>query len=121
VAVEVADQLKRRSSAVKTRIVLDRMGTLAAGISPPATPLPENFVPPKSIFSYLKNGSEVHVRAFLNPWLSADHCKVIVIDGNRAWVGGMNIGREYRYEWHDLMVELKGPVVGSLENEFRKD
>jgi len=121
VAVEVANQLKRRSSAVKTKIVLDRMGTLAAGISPPATPMPENFVPPRSIFSYLKNGSDVHVRAFLNPWFSSDHCKVIVVDGNWAWLGGMNIGREYRYEWHDLMVEVKGPVVGSFENEFRKD
>jgi phosphatidylserine/phosphatidylglycerophosphate/cardiolipin synthase-like enzyme len=121
VAVEVADQLKRRSSEVKTRLVLDRMGSLAAGISPPATPLPENFVPPKSIFSYLKDGSAVHVRAFLNPWFSADHCKVITVDGNVAWVGGMNIGREYRYEWHDVMVELKGPIVASFENEFRKD
>jgi phosphatidylserine/phosphatidylglycerophosphate/cardiolipin synthase-like enzyme len=121
IAIQVANQLKRRSSEVKTRILLDRMGTLAAGISPPATPLPENFVPPKSISSYLKHDSKVHVRAFLNPWFSADHCKVITIDGNRAWVGGMNIGREYRYEWHDLMVELKGPVVASFENEFRKD
>jgi cardiolipin synthase len=121
VAVDVADQLRRRSSAVKTRIVLDRMGTLAAGISPPATPMPENFVPPRSIFSYLKKDSDIHVRAFLNPWFSSDHCKVIVIDGNWAWLGGMNIGREYRYEWHDLMVEVKGPVVGSFENEFRKD
>src|SRR4029077_21014857 len=95
VAVDFADQLKQRSSAVKTRIVLDRMGTLAAGISPPATPLPENFVPPKSLFSYLKEDSKVHVRSFLNPWFSADHCKVIVIDGNEAWLGGMNIGREY--------------------------
>jgi cardiolipin synthase len=33
----------------------------------------------------------------------------------------MNIGREYRYEWHDAMVEMKGPVVASYENEFRKD
>jgi phosphatidylserine/phosphatidylglycerophosphate/cardiolipin synthase-like enzyme len=121
VAVGVADQLKRRSSVVRTRIVLDRMGTLAAGISPPATPLPENFVPPNSIFSYLRSGSDVHVRAFLNPWFSADHSKVITVDGTTAWVGGMNIGREYRYEWHDLMVELKGPIVGSFENEFRKD
>jgi cardiolipin synthase len=94
---------------------------LAAGISPPATPQPENFVPPNSISSYLKTDSNVHVRWFLNPWFSADHCKVILIDGTHAWLGGMNIGREYRYEWHDLMVEVNGPVVASLENEFRKD
>jgi len=121
VAIDVANQLKRRSSEVKTRIILDRMGTLSAGISPPATPMPENFIPPKSIASYLKSDSEIHVRPFLNPWFSADHCKVITVDDNWAWVGGMNIGREYRYEWHDLMVELKGPVVVSYENEFRKD
>jgi cardiolipin synthase len=33
----------------------------------------------------------------------------------------MNVGREYRSEWHDMMVELGGPVVLSLENEFRLD
>jgi cardiolipin synthase len=32
----------------------------------------------------------------------------------------MNIGREYRYEWHDLMMEVKGPVVGRLKKDFRK-
>lgn len=121
IAIEVANQLKARSRTVKTRIILDRMGTLAAGISPPATPMPERFVPPKSIWSYLRHDSEIHVRSFLNPWFSADHCKVILVDGDRAWIGGMNIGREYRYEWHDLMVEVEGPVVASFENEFRRD
>jgi cardiolipin synthase len=29
----------------------------------------------------------------------------------------MNIGREYRYDWHDMMVELKGPVVAELVRE----
>ncbi len=33
----------------------------------------------------------------------------------------MNFGREYRYEWHDLMVELEGPVVSSFEDRFRLD
>jgi cardiolipin synthase len=32
----------------------------------------------------------------------------------------MNIGREYRYVWHDLMMELRGPVVNELTNEFNK-
>ena len=46
---------------------------------------------------------------------------MILIDGQYAWLGGMNIGREYRFEWHDLMVEARGPVVASLETEFRRE
>src|SRR6185436_19918268 len=32
----------------------------------------------------------------------------------------MNLGREYRYEWHDLMAEIEGPVVASLQKQFNK-
>jgi cardiolipin synthase len=82
--------------------------------------MPEDFVPPTSIVSYLRFDSQVHVRPFLNPWFSSDHAKTIIVDGNRAWMGGMNIGREYRYEWHDLMVEMQGPVVDQLEADFHR-
>jgi cardiolipin synthase len=120
VAVEVADQLKKRSAELQTRVIVDRMGCIGGGASPPATPLPEDFVPPSSIITYLRQDSKVQVRPFLNPWFSSDHGKVILIDGAYAWLGGMNIGREYRYEWHDIMVELAGPVVTSLEKEFKR-
>jgi cardiolipin synthase len=32
----------------------------------------------------------------------------------------MNIAREYRYDWHDLMIELRGPIVDVLQYEFEK-
>ena len=32
----------------------------------------------------------------------------------------MNIGREYYSEWHDLMVRVEGPVVGTLSREFNR-
>lgn len=121
VAVDFADQLKRRSADIEVKIILDRMGSIGGGLSPPETPLPENFAAPKSIISYLRKDSAVHVHPFLNPWMSTDHTKVLLVDGATAWVGGMNIGREYRYEWHDVMVEMHGPVVASLEHEFRRD
>ena len=121
VGVEVADQLKDRSGQVKVKVILDRMGSIMAAAIPPGTPLPENFVSPSSITSYLKRNSRVEVRPFLNPWFSSDHSKVFLVDGTHAWIGGMNLGREYRYEWHDLMVEVQGPVVDSLEDEFRRD
>ncbi len=121
VAVSVADQLRQRSSQLPVDVILDQMGSLAAGLAPPATPMPEDFVLPASINDYLKNGSQVRVHPFLNPWLSIDHSKIFLMDGSRAFVGGMNLGREYRYEWHDLMVDLQGPIVASLEKEFRRN
>jgi cardiolipin synthase len=121
VGVSVADQLKERACEVEVQVIFDRLGSIGAGTVPPGTPMPEDFVPPTSIYSYLRQDSNVRVRPFLNPWFSADHSKVFLVDGTQAWMGGMNLGREYRYEWHDLMVEMRGPVVASLEDEFRRE
>lgn len=118
VAVQVADQLKARAGSIKTQIIIDRMGSLASGASPPGTPLPESFQQPISILKHLRRNSAVEVRPFLNPWMSTDHTKIYIVDGSRAWLGGMNLGREYRYEWHDMMVELRGDIVQSLEKDF---
>lgn len=118
VAVSVADQLKRRSKQLDVKVILDRLGSIGAGANTPATPMPVDFVAPDSILAYLRQDSHVQVHPFLNPWFSADHAKVLLVDSRVAWLGGMNIGREYRYEWHDLMAEVQGPIVQTLEKEF---
>lgn len=120
-ALQIADLLKERSREIEVRVLLDELGTIAAasaiGRLPYAGgyPYPDT---PGSIVDYLQQGSAVHVRTVSNPWLTSDHTKAIVIDGERAFVGGMNIGMEYRYEWHDLMVELQGAAAAKLARDF---
>jgi cardiolipin synthase len=39
---------------------------------------------------------------------NGDHAKVYVIDDQILVLTGMNVADEYRYSWHDYMVELRG-------------
>ena len=73
---------------------------------------------PPSISHYLTYESKVKFRKQSNPWFTGDHAKLTIVDQEIAFVGGMNIGREYRYDWHDLMMEVRGPVVDQLQYEF---
>ncbi|MHC1764537.1 MAG: phospholipase D-like domain-containing protein [Verrucomicrobiia bacterium] len=118
VAVQMADQLKEHSTNVEVKVMFDRLTSGAAGRAPPTMPMADDFVPPRSIAAYLRSGSKVQVRPLLNPGFTADHTKVFIIDNRYAYLGGMNLGREYRYEWHDLMVEVQGPVVASFQRQF---
>ncbi len=120
VAVDVADLLKERSQEIKVDVLLDLLSTQTSSYSQPETPMKEKFVQPSSIRRYLQKDSKVHVRAFLNPWFTSDHSKLVIIDGHTAFIGGMNIGREYRYEWHDLMAEVHGPIISTLKFDFEK-
>jgi phosphatidylserine/phosphatidylglycerophosphate/cardiolipin synthase-like enzyme len=104
-ALEVADHLKRRSQDVEIRVLVDALGNLLA-TQADADSAPENRGASKSIETYLEQHSKIKVRSRANPWLTGDHTKTTIVDRKTAFVGGMNIGREYRYEWHDLMMEV---------------
>ena len=117
-AETIGNLLKRRSNdGVDVKILLDGLGTImATGTADPS--MPENYVPPASVRQFLERDSEIDVRQAKNPWMAGDHVKTTIIDGQIAFTGGMNIGREYRYVWHDLMMEAHGPVVDILRHEF---
>lgn len=118
-AVTIARVLKNRSKYVRVRVLMDDMGSLfGGGDLPPASSVPPGFKHPGDMKAYLREGSKVEVRASANPWLTTDHRKCIIIDNRLAYIGGMNIGWQYRYDWHDMMMRLEGPVVGRLEKDF---
>lgn len=120
IAVRYADTLKRRSADVPVRVMFDDLGSTFAHRAAPETLGPKGFIPPAQIHTYLRSGSHVRVRRTLNPWMVCDHTKLLVFDKHTAFLGGMNIGREYYSEWHDLMVRIEGPVVRKLSREFNR-
>lgn len=56
-----------------------------------------------------------------------NHRKMVVVDGNLAWVGGHNVGDEYLgldpdfSPWRDTHVRLEGPVVQQLQMTILAD
>lgn len=116
--VACADLLKQRSREIPVRVLIDHLGTQIAHKVQPKTAPPSGFTSPKYMGTYLGSGSKVHVRSTTNPALLCDHTKLHVIDHRVAYVGGMNLGREYQSEWHDLMAKIEGPVVHDLAGVF---
>lgn len=119
VALEMADHLREKSERVDVRILVDSLADLiATRLDSPS--MPADIELPASISEYMTYASKVRFRKQSNPWFTGDHVKITVIDKDLAFLGGMNIGREYRYDWHDLMMEIDGPVVSALQHEFDK-
>jgi len=120
VALNIGELLKRRSrEGVEIRVLFDGLGSIfAAGER--SSSQPDSYRPPVSIESYLMQNSQIDVRKVKNPWFTGDHVKTMVIDKQTAFLGGMNIGREYRYDWHDMMIEVQGPVVDEINSEFQE-
>ena len=64
------------------------------------------------------------------PWLHAifnrDHRKIVIIDGQIAYTGGMNVadyyikGTEVVGEWHDMHCRIDGSEVNTLQTIFLK-
>ncbi|MBO4642051.1 MAG: cardiolipin synthase [Bacteroidaceae bacterium] len=87
---------------------------------------------PRSFYRRMQNGG-VQVKAFnpifpiLSPFSNyRDHRKVVVIDGQIGYTGGMNIAERYLLGirggvWRDTHIRLTGPSVSELQTAFLSD
>ncbi|GAB3628557.1 cardiolipin synthetase [Pandoraea terrae] len=56
-----------------------------------------------------------------------NHRKIVVIDGNEAFIGGHNVGNEYLGEkpplapWRDTHIAIEGPAVIGIQRAFAED
>lgn len=114
---ELAGLLHKKSrEGVKVYLIYDHFGSLSTS---------------DRFWNYLKSAG-VQVRAFHPPnifhpnlYFHRDHRKLVVVDGNLGFTGGLNVGDEYHgfrkrkiAGWRDTGVQIKGPAVGPMLESF---
>ena len=82
-----------------------------------------NLVVDQSFFTF---SDKVHVRR--HPLMASplpslrhsgrNHRKLMVVDGQDAYVGGYNIGDTYADRWRDTHARIQGPSAAEIENAF---
>jgi cardiolipin synthase len=104
---------------VIVRLLLDGVGSHGF-----TEDLLEDFKAAGGHFSWFQSLDPKRNRFFLN---LRNHRKLQIVDGAIAFVGGMNIGREYEGldagpgHWRDVQVEAEGQVVSELQDVFADD
>lgn len=110
---------KKAEQGVKVKVLYDRFGSMHAFIT--------MFFP-----KVVNNIANFEVKPFtqFRPWSIQlrNHRKLMVIDGQTAFIGGINISNDNygktakkdRYI-HDLHCSVAGPIVGELQFSFLRD
>lgn len=86
-----------------------------------------NIPTPNKMFKPLveAGGKVVRVKPYLTHYRS--HRKIVVIDQNIAYIGGMNIGKQYanmakkKNPWRDTQIRLEGACTAVLNRYFIED
>lgn len=106
--------VEARRRGVRVQVLLDAFGALG---------LPSNFWN-----SLVQLGGELR---WFNAFRASErygrrnHRKLLVVDGERAIVGGFNVGEEYDGDgvtkgWRDLGLAIQGPLAAALQENFEE-
>ncbi|WP_263146141.1 cardiolipin synthase [Pseudomonas sp. RIT-PI-AD] len=111
--------LDRAAAGVKVYLLYDSVGSHA--------------LPRRYIARLREGGVQVHGFSARSGFINRfqvnfrNHRKIVVVDGNRGFVGGHNVGDEYLgtrpplSPWRDTHIELSGPVLACLQESFAED
>ena len=66
-----------------------------------------------------KSGVEVKHHA-LTPLRCRNHQKLLLLDRQVGYTGGLNIAHDNFFDWEDITVRLRGPVVAKMEQLYAK-
>lgn len=113
VGIKMRDLLTERAQAgIKVRVLYDSLGSSA---------LPRRFFKPLieaggnvSSFLPLRLLTGVPTLNFRN------HRKILTVDGQVGFIGGINIGEEY-LRWHDMAIRIRGAALDQLQEVFAQD
>jgi cardiolipin synthase len=110
--------LHRAAAGVRVCVLFDGVGSHA---------LPQQYV------DTLRAGGVAIHRFATHRWRNRfqlnfrNHRKIVVVDGKRAFIGGLNVGDEYLglkpplAPWRDTQLELRGSAVADLQQLFADD
>lgn len=118
IGIEIINILAEKAkSGVRVRFLVDGMGSLGLGRKAfaklrDAGVRAHYFAPLATLFYFFKANYR-------------DHRKIVIIDEEIAFTGGINIGNEYlgnsnRGPWRDTSVEIRGPCVAQLLAVFQE-
>ena len=119
VGLEFADALEAaKARGVEVRVLIDGVG--------------DRYSWPSMVRTLRKRGVRAqHFLPTFLPWRAPyfnlrNHRKILVVDGNLGFTGGMNLSKVHRAQQgqpsvQDIHFELEGPVVGHLQAVFAED
>lgn len=119
ISTEIRDLLvEKAKEGVEVRFMYDDWGTR----------LPKKFLRPMVDAGVeIKSYDPIYSLWFARTANLRNHRKIVIVDGQVAFTGGLNVGEEYRSNtpqfdfWRDTHMEISGPVVRELQEAFLSD
>ncbi len=104
--------MRKAKEGVKVRFILENIANF------PIRPRYYNDMRKAGVEVVRFTNPRSHFLKFVTSINFRNHRKIVVIDGNIGYTGGMNINDNYFNRWRDTHLRITGPAVASLQYAF---